>query len=295
MPAISDLTSAVSLAGTEVFPVVQSGVTKKAAISLVTGACAASAAAAAASATAAAASAALLATIPDSYDGSRDPTTTDDTTQGTDVGSPWLNTTTQMLFECVDNTTNAARWIRISRDGPKMLTSTYYPTFTGIHNTGTAVVAVDILYVYPFIVGQKITVTSLNSRCVTGGAGSETKMGVWADKNGRPFGAPVVAGNTGAATTANNSTATCTATGVLYPGTYWVGAKFTGTLPSMLSISSTDYSIENMVGRATINGNTALTALSIAATYASDLPTFDGTEVWTDHLTGGVPGIRVGL
>jgi hypothetical protein len=233
--------------------------------------------------------------VPTTYDATRDPTTTDDGTQGTELGSLWMNTTRQTVWECIDTTTNAARWVRIGMSMPGRISSKFYPTTDAIHNTGTAVPAVDTLYVYPFLVTEKITVSSLVARIVTAGTSSHMKAAVWISKSGRPFGAPLLVDNTGVATTSSNAAASCTVSGTLSPGWHWIGTKHDGTLPQPVSISSTDYTLERLIGRTSVGGNTALVALSMAATYANDMPTMTGSESWTDVLSNGVPNIRLGV
>jgi hypothetical protein len=233
----------------------------------------------------------LAATVP--------PTVTDDASKGYTVGSRWLNLTTEVMWHCVDNTTGAAVWMPGSGH-PGYLASKFYSTFRGIHNTGTAMAAADTLYVYPFLVRAKLVVATLNIRVVTGGASSHLKMGLWANKyssgsgQGRPFGAPLAAVNTGQDSSSTPTNVSAAASCTLHPGIYWAGAKCDGTGPQCVSISSTSYEIEELAGRGTFNGSTALTGLSVAATFSSNMPTFAGSESWTDVVGNGIPIIRLG-
>lgn len=43
-----------------------------------------------------------------------DPTATDDNKQGFDIGAIWTNTTTNIPYLCVDNTTSAAVWVDLT-------------------------------------------------------------------------------------------------------------------------------------------------------------------------------------
>lgn len=261
------------------------------------GAASDAAAAAGVSQAAAAASAALLAAVPNSYDGTRDPLPTDDSTQNASRGSPWLNTNTLVDWECTDNSVGAAVWVPgngWSNGAP--LTGQSIPCTTAGHNTGTAVPASEILYLYPVEIGEKMTLAAIVARIFTGGASSLMRAGIWAEKNKRPFGAPIVADNVGVSCATSSTQATFSATATLKPGRYWVGAKFgpnTATMPTPVSVSSTDYTNERKIGRVNLNGNTALTAISIANAWGTNLPTFAGGETYTEVFNSGVPLFRL--
>jgi hypothetical protein len=105
-------------------------------------------------------------------------------------------------------------------------------------------------------------------RSAVGGAGSSAKVGVWANSNlsGRPVGAPLLADNTGAATTGTGQIALAMA-GTLNPGTYWAGTKITGTGPQLTSANQ-------ILGYGVPNGNTlSALCISFADAYANALPT----------------------
>jgi hypothetical protein len=208
----------------------------------------------------------------------------------------WLNTASEVAFLCKDASNGAAVWTALNAGHPGYVAGRFYSTFKGIHLTTSAVPAADTFYLYPFVVQSKITVSSLNARAVTGGTTSAMKSAVWANKNGRPYGAPILDGSTGAATTSTPTNASNAVSGTLHPGVYWVGSKHTGSpLPQFTSASQTSYAIEEMIGRTNMNGSTGVMGLSIAATYSSATPTFDGTETWTDVQVAGIPIMRLGL
>ena len=51
------------------------------------------------------------------YIATADPTTTDDASVGYDVGSEWVNVSTDTAFKCLDSTTSAAVWEQINGAG----------------------------------------------------------------------------------------------------------------------------------------------------------------------------------
>jgi hypothetical protein len=110
---------------------------------------------------------------------------------------------------------------------------------------------------------------------MTGGAGSAIKVGIRANDttngaNGnKPSGAPLIADNTGVATTANNTTLTLCTGGTLGPGVYWMGVKATGTLPTMYCLQNSELGgltgLDATVDVLTATRLTALAGWSIAS------------------------------
>lgn len=149
-----------------------------------------------------------------------------------------------------------------------------YSTYPG-YAASSAVAAVDTIYLYQFPVYSLITVTSLQVRVVTGGAGSSVKMAIYANSSvsDRPLGAPVIVDNTGQATTANNTTVSADTTDtVLLPGFYWVASKYTGTLPAVQSIVTGSLWHPFTTGNA--GAALVVMGLSSADTYSNNMPTF---------------------
>lgn len=225
-----------------------------------------------------------------------DPLATDDASKGYSVNSTRYQTTTHVMWRCLDATANAAVWVPMAVDDvPGFIAGRFYATFYGVHATAVAVGAIDTLYAYPFRLAEAVVLTNLDIRVVTGGAGSSWKGAIYASAAGRPIGAPLAVNNTGAATATSNADAPLAMSAALQPGRYWVAQKFTGTPPALKSISSTDYSIEALIGRTQMNGNTSVTGTSVASTYSANMPTFTGAESWTDQFGAGIGIVSLGL
>lgn len=169
----------------------------------------------------------------------------------------------------------------------------YATSPAGISASG-AVPAVDLIYAYPFVNPVPLKCLSLSVRVATGGAGSAFKVAIWKDANGLPKGVPIIVSNAGTATTASTATATATVAGAIPTGPYWVGTKFTGTLPAVVCLSQTDSTSQFLGGRVAIGAATASISLSTPHAYALDMPSLTGTEVWTDVTTTGTPLVFVG-
>lgn len=175
---------------------------------------------------------------------------------------------------------------------PGLKSGLYYPFTTGL-STAAAVSAVDLLFLYPVDVPEDVVVNSLAFRVSTGGAASSAKLGLWANgSNGRPVGAPLLVNNVGASTATAGEIALAVSGTLRYGTPYWVGCKFTGTLPTVVGLSQTDYSLARKIGQVSAINNVAVLALTIAAAYAADMPTFTGAETLSENGAVGTPIIR---
>lgn len=180
---------------------------------------------------------------------------------------------------------------------PGYVSGRFYPAWDGNIGATGAIGAVDTIYLYPFYVAEDIQITALFMRVVTAGAGSSAKAGIWMNKNGRPTGTPVVVDNTGVSTAATGyPTFTFTPT-VLRKGWYWVGTKFTGTLPVCTNIVGTSLLMSSRIGgtsnaNAVSNGATnQASGQSFADAYANNMP--DLTSATLVDVVGAAAGIPV--
>ena len=158
--------------------------------------------------------------------------------------------------------------------------------------TSQAVVAADVLYGYLWFNPAPVTVSALLARCATGGAGSSMKAAVWCYANRRAQRVPVLAFDTGVATTAT-ADLTMTVSGVLPAGWLLLASKFTGTLPTMVCISSQQRNSRlhgGTVAQAVTIGGAAV--LSASDAYANDIAATDLSAVTLTVGTGStVPHI----
>jgi hypothetical protein len=162
--------------------------------------------------------------------------------------------------------------------------------------------AIDTLMLIPVWVQEPQKIDNLGIRVTTAGAGSAYKLGIWKNGTRQPTGTPVLAVNTGVATTAVGI-AQATFTGVtLQKGWYWVGFVFTGTLPTNKALAASSPAMGNVVGassstNALPGGLTAeFAGLSVAQPYANDISTLDLTSATFTRLTAAavpIPTWRV--
>jgi hypothetical protein len=159
---------------------------------------------------------------------------------------------------------------------PGYRNSGMYSTMQSVANNAASVTAVDVIYFYPWLLDHRIRVASWQGRVVTGGAASAVKYAVYRNTPNRsvarPYGYPILADNTGVATTANNTTiAPALGICVIDPGIYWIGAKATGTLPTMFCYPTNNQFAASLAGFASGTAMTA-TTISYADAYANTFP-----------------------
>lgn len=169
----------------------------------------------------------------------------------------------------------------------------FYCTYAGVQLPTTAVESADRLYLTPFEVFGRLDLQSVAIRVVTGGANSAYKAAIYADENGRPLGDPVVSNTTGAATVNNNSIASLSMVASLSRGFYWIGRKFTGTLPACVSIQNNSNPMNMKWGRASITTG-AWTSFSVEDNYANAFPELTAETSYTEGVAAGVPIIWLG-
>jgi hypothetical protein len=172
---------------------------------------------------------------------------------------------------------------------PGYVSGRYYPVMGGPVGTTTALGAADTLYLYPFRVRRRVSVSAISVRVVTAGAGSSAKAAIYANNlnTGRPVGAPVLVDDTGLTTQANSETRDFAMAGTLEPGWYWFACKATGTMPVFQALTASDYMTTTNAGRA--SPSSALTAITMASTYADALPALADGQAYSDFATTGPP------
>lgn len=168
-------------------------------------------------------------------------------------------------------------------------------------SSSAAPAAIDTIYLFPFMLDFALSPVSLIVRVGTGGAGSSVKAGIWANNatTMRPTGVPLLANNTGAATTSSNASATLSVSGArLSAGVvYWAGSKYTGTLPTVVGVFLNDITTAVLCGLAlasTAGGSTM--GFSAPDTYSNNITATDLTGATFTAVTGttGIPLLQVG-
>lgn len=171
---------------------------------------------------------------------------------------------------------------------PGYLPARTYLLYEGTTSATIAVAAIDISYLFPFRIFDRVRFTAIAVRVATLGSGSAVKAGIYRNsrKSSRPFGAPLFADNTGVstATTGNKNLAMA---GYLEPGFYWFGSKYSATLPIMYSSGGAGPVIGSVwMGGAVTTGIASPMGFSIADAFSGDMSSIAEGAAFTEILSG---------
>lgn len=158
----------------------------------------------------------------------------------------------------------------------------WYNTHLG-QRTATAIGAIDTIYFYPFFLPTTVAFAAIGIRSTSGGAGSSCKAGIWANNPTimRPSGAPSIVDNTGIATTGTGELPFAANVATLGPGWYWAGSKFTGTLPTIVTIGTADLMLGWAMGFAA-QASLTTGVIIISDTYSNSMPTLATNQAYTE-------------
>jgi len=204
---ISALTAAAALSGTEAFPVVQGGVTKK---------------------TTPEAIKTFLGTVKGNLTATAAPTAADDSAAGYAVGSRWLNTVTAEMWTARVVTPGGAVWVKEDlADHPGYISGNWYHGNIGMSLAAGSALAANAIRSIPFVLKSRVTISQLAARITTAAAAGNLQLAIYANNplTGTPTGPAL-------ATTASQSTAATgpftlplLANATLEAGVYWLAAN----------------------------------------------------------------------
>lgn len=228
------------------------------------------------------------------------PTTTDDNTQGYVAGSKWLNTTISTVFVCRDAATNAAIWEKIANGiFPGYISGNYYDFMDEATMNGAGAVN-GSLFLYPFMIKEKVTISALAARVTTlsavGGGLDVVMIGIYAHKasTGRPIGNPL-ASVTGLSTTAVAGISGVLGSNVtLEPGIYWAAGQAANSTVRMASVINTGKLMLNFIGSATLSN--VMAASGYMLTTSNTYGTFPDltSAAFTESINGSPQAFRIG-
>lgn len=175
---------------------------------------------------------------------------------------------------------------------PGYVSGRFYPTLP-VSMSSAAVPAVDLVYLYLFFLPVSVTLATLAARVVTAGAASSVKAAVWANNAAtqRPTGLPLIAYNTGIATTSSSTTLSMDVTDTaLASGWYWAGTKHTGTLPQMAGMTNGQGDLVRQFGATTATGATIGSSMPVGLStpdaYANDISALNLTAATFTEVAG---------
>ncbi len=185
---------------------------------------------------------------------------------------------------------------------PGYVPGRFYSIWDGNVGATGAIGAVDTIYLYPFFIAEDVQISSLFLRVVTAGAGSSAKAGIWSNRNGKPTGTPIVVDNAGVSTATTGMKAFSITATTLRRGWYWVGVKFTGTLPVCTNIVGTSALMSSRVGgssdaNSVNNGATnQISGQSFTDAYANNMPDLTSSSLTDVSIaSAGIPVFGFGV
>lgn len=182
------------------------------------------------------------------------PLTTNDNTQGYQIGATWTRSDTRQIWFCVDATTNAAVWALVElSEHPGYVVGNWYIGNTGIFGSGTAPGSGSIR-AYPFYLKERVTINSLGLRVTIVSAGGNVQAAIYANNpaagtTGRPTGNAL-------ASTASMSTTTGTSISAaisvqLEPGLYWLCTNCDNGVAAFTGFNPSGMFVPHVIGSAT--------------------------------------------
>lgn len=130
--------------------------------------------------------------VPANFSATNDPVVGNDSTQGYQVGSIWLNTSTGKIFFARSVATGAAVWVPYTGapQAPNYVVSNWYIP-SGITFSGTTTPNATSLYAFPFIATERITIGACGTRVTTAQASQNFQCAIYANNaaTNRPTGA----------------------------------------------------------------------------------------------------------
>lgn len=223
-----------------------------------------------------------------------DPTVSNDSTQGYQIGSLWQNATTGRIWMARSVSVGAAVWTLLEfSDHPGYIVSNWYvPVGVQIGNFAGANPGANSIRMLPAFIKERITLNALGVRVATLSAGGNVQAAIYANNpaTGRPQGSPLA--STASMPTASVASVNAAVSVQLEPGIYWFATcmdNATATLVTMVNTSTGPLSAT--IGSATQSndlGGGGFTGLSVAGTFGT-WPNMTGqtfTELNNSSATG---------
>jgi hypothetical protein len=215
--------------------------------------------------------------IPGKANASVDPTSSNDSTQGYQVGSMWFNSITGRLWMARNVSVAAAVWTLMgpASDHPGYIAGNWYVPAGYTLTSSGATPAINSIRAYPGLIRGRITISNLGSRVITNVAASNAQLAIYANNpaTGRPTG--VALASTASLSCAAASTISGAVSVQLEPGLYWFcGNVDTATLTFTVQDTSTSGIMGSTIGSATQGnafgtGSGSLDGLSVNQTFGT--------------------------
>lgn len=225
------------------------------------------------------------------YGATTTPGAGNDSSQGYDAGSTWMNVNTLQIWRCLSATVGAAVWV-----GVEFLGSTPYNTGWIMPYRETLVSGSPpgsaTLRIHPFILRSRCTIDKLACRVSTLSASGNVQLALYNKRSNSDLLPGTLIDKTGSITTAASATVSASlgANQQLWPGLYWAASQHDNATSATSTVGYNPAG--ELVGSATLtdvlSGNSAgLSGYAVTNTFgswpgdltnATLLPTNSGTQ-----------------
>ncbi|WP_296596913.1 hypothetical protein [Phenylobacterium sp.] len=224
-----------------------------------------------------------------------DPAAGDDSGDGYQVGSLWVNTSTGAVFICRDASMGAAAWFAIDTNHPGFATDEWWSPYDGNVGAGSTLNGTTTFFV-PFVVPRRMVVSHVGAM-VHSPAAVNCRLGIYLGANRRPVGAGPLASCASTSANTQNVQAALDASLTLEKGVlYFFASQQSGNLSWVGAINNMRH--QNLIGSASLaaqaNGgfNVGL-HLEMSSTYGTwpDLTSTSPSEAIGNY--GPIPHFKI--
>lgn len=221
-----------------------------------------------------------------------DPTVNDDTGDGYQIGTVWVNTSRGIAYLCRDASSGAAVWWPVANEEQFALaTNAYYAPYRGAGFAQSGSLGTGSLRLHPFTVRRRQKISHLGFLGHTADAARSMKIGLWRLNGRRPTGNPVAQVTLSAAAQNPIGTLTGGSDYVLEPGLYFAGESRDGNINCTSNVADSAYLIGADADTSIVY--TAFAAghyLTVPHTYANALPDLT-SATFTEQYSVGAAAI----
>jgi hypothetical protein len=229
--------------------------------------------------------------IPGNANASVDPTSNNDSTQGYQIGSMWLNSITGRVFIARNVSVAAAIWVALSpATHPGYIAGNWYNAGMSGGGMGTGTGAQNgKVTAYPAFIYERCTLSSLGVRISTTNAGN-VQAAIYANNpaTSRPTGLALA--STASMSTASGTNVSSAVSVQLEAGLYWFGTNLDNATATMISWNGAGAGAQFYCGSATqtnaLNNQVGLGGVTSTMTFGtwSDLTAASFSEIVGNNL-----------
>lgn len=219
------------------------------------------------------------------------PLTTNDNTQGYQIGATWTRSDTRQMWVCADATTNAAVWTLLElSEHPGYIVGNWYVPSGITFIAGGSAPSANSIRLFPSYIKERITINSLGVRVSTLFASGNVQAAIYAANTatGRPTGNALA--STASMSTTSVASVNAAVSLQLEPGLYWFGTCMDNATSALAAVSASSIGASSTIGSATQAndlGAGGLTSISVIGTFGT-WPDMTSASFVETNGSGGV-------